>query len=66
MKEKSNEQKLVDICFLIALTMKGNKKLNEMSNEELAEWVAGQLRGCGFDTEPVGCSWGILKEREDK
>lgn len=26
-----------------------------------AEWVADQLRKCGFDTAPCGASWGVLK-----
>lgn len=32
-----------------------------MTIEQRAEWVANQLRGCGFDTHPCGASWGILK-----
>ena len=57
------EQKLVDICFEIALTMKGNKKLNKMSNDDLAKWVADQLDGCGFKTFPCGSSWGVLEKK---
>ena len=63
MKESTPEQKLVDICFMIALTMKGNKKLNKMSNEDLAKWVADQLNGCGFKTFPCGSSWGVLEKK---
>jgi hypothetical protein len=33
------------------------------SNLEKAMWVARQLRDSGFDTHPVGMSWGILKEK---
>lgn len=59
--EKSNEQKLVDLCFELVLTATQDKKFCKKSNEEKAAWVADQLRKCGFDTKPVGCSWGVLK-----
>lgn len=54
-----NDQKLIDITFEIALV--AANYLHGKSNEEIAEWVAKQLRDCGFDTEPRGASWGILK-----
>lgn len=47
-------QKLIDICFLCGLTSFSG------SMQEKAEWIARQLRLCGFDTKPVGASWGIL------
>lgn len=56
-----NEQKLIDICFEIALTIHRDKSFNLKSREEIAKWVAKQLRVCGFDTQPVGASWGKLK-----
>ncbi len=58
----SNEQKLVDICFDIALTIQENPSdFQELSREEMAEYVASQLSKCGFNTSPCGSSWGILK-----
>jgi hypothetical protein len=63
------EQKLVDLCFSIALMLStpGNDRSGEpydmtvMTTERKAEWIAHQLRECGFDTEPMGISWGVLK-----
>lgn len=63
------EQKLVDLCFQIALMISTPGKdrggipydLTKLSASEKAAWVAKQLRACGFDTEPVGSSWGVLK-----
>lgn len=58
------EQKLVDICFSSVLTVLDHEhieKFEKMSIKERAEWVARELRACGFDTEPVGASWGALK-----
>ena len=62
----TNEQKLVDICFecvLTALDHEHVEKFVKMTIAERAEWVARQLRECGFDTEPVGASWGSLKTK---
>lgn len=58
---KSNEQKLIDIIFEIGLMIHNNEWFNEKSNEEVAEWIREQLKICGFDTEPIGSSWGVLK-----
>lgn len=58
---RSNEQKLIDIMFQIGLTIHNNEWFQEKTNEEVAEWIANQLRECGFDTQPMGCSWGVLK-----
>jgi phage replication-related protein YjqB (UPF0714/DUF867 family) len=64
----SQEQKLVDLCFEIALTISANGSdrkgqpllLCSLSDEKKAEWIAKQLRSAGFDTKPCGASWGIL------
>jgi len=58
---KSNEQKLIDIMFEIGLMIHNNEWFNEKSNEEVAEWIREQLKMCGFDTKPIGSSWGVLK-----
>jgi len=56
-----DKQKLINICFEIGLTIKSSETLKAMTNEELATWIAKQLRECGYDTHPVGSSWGVLK-----
>lgn len=56
------EQKLIDIMFDMALTLRESTDwLKNADREEVAEWVAYQLRECGFDTQPMGSSWGVLK-----
>ena len=63
MPERSNEQKLVDLCFSMAMTLHMNQHWLEMqSRDELAEWVAKQLKDGGFPTKPCGISWGVLIE----
>ena len=60
----AREQDLVDICFACVLTALDKdcvQSFIRMTIAERAEWVAKQLRGRGFDTEPVGASWSVLK-----
>ena len=60
---KEKEQKLVDIIFSVALTVNENHHYwKDKSREELAAWVSRQLSLCGFETEPIGSSWGVLKK----
>ena len=63
-KEQNREQKLVDICFECVLTVLDKQHVasfSSMTQAEKAEWVAKQLRECGFDTRQLGCSWGVLQ-----
>jgi hypothetical protein len=59
MKDRSPEQKLIDIMFEIAqvsaIHMHGKPR------EEICAWVADQLRKIGFPTTPCGISWGVLE-----
>ena len=57
---KDKQQKLIDIMFEIGLTIKTNSSLQKMTDEELTFWIRKQLSQCGFETEPLGASWGIL------
>ena len=56
----NREQKLIDIMYEIGLTIHTNKWFKNKSQEEVAEWISGQLRGCGFKVSPCGASWGVL------
>lgn len=61
----NREQKLIDIAFALVLTALDERyrdNFARMTQEERAAWVRHQLRECGFDTEPMGASWGVLKE----
>lgn len=56
--------KLIDITFQCVLTATDDrcyKIKNAKSDKIKAEWVAKQLRSCGFDTQPLGMCWGVLK-----
>jgi hypothetical protein len=61
-KQHTKQQKLIDIMFEIALTCREKSDwLENMTREDVASWVADQLRACGFDTKPCGSSWGVLR-----
>jgi hypothetical protein len=56
------QQEIIDATFQIALVISQKHEcFKDKSEEDVAEWVAEQLRNLGFDTHPVGSSWGILK-----
>lgn len=58
------EQKLIDIAFELVGVISDPKyaaHFEPMTHEERMDWVAHQLRQCGFDTSPVGMSWGVLR-----
>lgn len=57
---QNNEQKLIDIMFEIALTIHNNPYFINKNNEEICDWIRDQLKKCGFNTQPIGSSWGIL------
>jgi hypothetical protein len=58
------EQKLVDIMFEIAFMIHSNSAFKGKSQNEIqiAAYVADQLKQCGFETQPMGSSYGVLKE----
>ena len=57
-----NEQKLIDLCFEIGILISDQRyDFKNMDVEQRAEWIADQLRKSGFDTQPMGASWGVLK-----
>lgn len=62
----AREQKLVDIMFSVGLLLHQERSFRKMSTQEVAEWIARQLKLMGFDTTPVGCSWGVLTDKDDK
>lgn len=62
---RSKEQKLIDIAFELVLTITNKENVDifkNKSNEDKADWVADQLRKCGFDTCKCGSSWGVLND----
>lgn len=64
---KNNKQKLIDIVFEIAALSSEQWERNEFYNiYDHMRWVADQLEKCGFPTKPIGSSWGVLIQEENK
>lgn len=59
---ENNEQKLIDLTFSIGLTISKDLWFIGKTDEQIAEWIADQLKKCGFETTPCGASWGVLKK----
>lgn len=62
MNNKKEQQELINILFQIASATKIEPSIKKMKYPQYMEWVAEQLRKCGYDTAPCGMSWGILKK----
>ena len=55
----NQEQKLIDILFQVVRTIEINED-GWVQNEDVIEWTRKQLVGCGFETKPMGMSYGVL------
>jgi hypothetical protein len=66
---ESNEQKLIDLMFEIGIKGYGwgydchSKNASKKNNEQIADWIAKGLMDIGFETTPIGSSWGKLKTK---
>ena len=67
MVEKTNEQKLTDLCFLLFFTgINCVKHFKNLDRLQQRVWIAQQLKNYGFPTVPTKTSWGVLTKGEDK
>lgn len=62
--EKSKEQQLIDLCFEMVLVATNDPIFCKRPRGERMAWVADKLRIMGFDTHPIGMSWGFLVSPE--
>jgi hypothetical protein len=53
-------QRLMDVWFSIMATRHSSPYLEKASLATVQIWAAEQLRNCGWDTKPMGLSWGVL------
>ncbi len=61
---KSQEQKLVDLIFEMVLAATNDPIFCKKPRGERMAWVANQLRYFGYDTHPIGMSWGVIVNEE--
>lgn len=65
MSEQDKLQKLIDLCFELGLHIHQHRFMFDVaSNDQVAEWIAKQLKECGFHTIPKGSKWGVLIDQE--
>lgn len=62
--KKSNDQKLIDLMFALVLVATDDPIFCKKPRGERMAWVANNLRERGFDTHPIGMSWGVLVDEE--
>jgi hypothetical protein len=54
------EQKLIDLMFEMVMAATNDPVFCKKPRGERVDWVANNLREMGFDTHPIGMSWGKL------
>lgn len=62
--EDKEKQKLINLIFQMVLASTDDKIFCEKPRGERMAWVANNLRDFGYDTHPVGSSWGALVNKE--
>jgi hypothetical protein len=59
--QMQSEQHLIDLMYEIALkSYEWHANNDSVSREEIAKWVTSALRSAGYETMPMGSSWGVL------
>lgn len=58
------EQKLIDLMFSMVMASTNDPVFCKRPRGERMAWVANNLRSMGWDTHPVGMSWGVLVNEE--
>lgn len=59
-----NEQKLIDLIFQMVLATTNDPVFCKRPRGERMAWVANTLREVGYDTHPIGMSWGVIVSEE--
>lgn len=54
------KQKLIDLMFSMVMTTTSDEVFCKKPRGERMAWVANNLRDMGYDTHPIGMSWGAL------
>ena len=57
---ENREQNLIDLMFEMVLVATNDPIFCKRPRGERMAWVANNLRDSGFDTHPIGMSWGVL------
>ena len=58
------EQKFIDLMFEMVMATTNDPVFCKRPRGERMAWVANNLRDMGYDTHPIGMSWGVLINKE--
>ena len=58
------EQKFIDLMFEMVMVTTNDPVFCKRPRGERMAWVANNLRDMGYDTHPIGMSWGVLVKEE--
>ena len=58
------QQKLIDLMFNMIIASTNDPVFCKKPRGERMDWVANNLRSMGYDTHPIGMSWGVLVDEE--
>ena len=58
------EQKFIDLMFEMVMATTNDPIFCKRPRGERMAWVANNLRDMGYDTHPIGMSWGVLINKE--
>ena len=61
---KEEKQELIDLMFQMVLVTTNDPVFCKRPRGERMAWVANNLRSMGYDTHPVGLSWGVIVNSE--
>jgi hypothetical protein len=61
---ESEKQELIDLMFSMVIASTNDPVFCKRPRGERMAWVANNLRDMGYDTHPVGMSWGVLVNEE--
>lgn len=62
--EESERQKLITLIFNMVIASTSDPVFCKRPRGERMAWVANNLRDFGYDTHPIGMSWGTLVNEE--
>ena len=61
---EEEKQKLINLMFKMVLVTTNDPVFCKRPRGERMAWVANNLRSMGYDTHPIGSSWGVIVDKE--
>ena len=61
---EEEKQKLINLMFEMVLSTTNDPVFCKRPRGERMAWVANNLRSMGYDTHPIGSSWGVIVNPE--